>query len=170
MPTAGPAKGSFTGSAMFVAKNDQGVPAVTYDGTRPGVWRQSKFLLNRLVTGLKNLTLDTGVTTQYPADPNQVEGFTAPQTTDRKMAGSMDPYATLVATRNIFADFRAGVVAIIHALLQGGNAANPGQRIAFTVPQAFHIGYQPGTDGKLATEEVNFFPRGQDAGFFICIY
>ena len=169
-PAGGAPKASFSLTGMYVNKLDAAVPAVTYDGTRPGIWRASKFLLNRLVTALKMLNLDTGAQSQYPADPNQTEGFSSPQITDRNMSGDMDPYATTIATRDIMAAFRSGVQAIINAVLIGGNASNPGQRISVLVPKAQHISYKPGKDGKLATEQVGFFPFGQDAGFFICIY
>jgi hypothetical protein len=169
-PAGGACKASFNLTGMYVNKADAAVPAVTYDGTRPGIWRASKFLLNRLATALKNLNLDTGAQSQYPADPNQSEGFSSPQITDRNMSGDMDPYATTVATRDIMAAFRTGVQAIINAVLIGGNAANPGQRISVLIPKAQHTSYKPGKDGKLATEQVGFFPFGQDAGAFICIY
>jgi hypothetical protein len=169
-PAGGACKASFSLTGMYINKLDAAVPAVTYDGTRPGIWRASKFLLNRLATALKTLNLDTGAQTQYPADPNQSEGFSSPQITGRSMSGDMDPYATLIATRDIMAAFRAGVQAIINAVLIGGNASNPGQRISVLVPKAQYTSYKPGKDGKLATEQVGFFPFGQDAGAYICIY
>jgi len=169
-PAGGAPKASFSLTGMYVNKLDAAVPAVTYDGTRPGIWRASKFLLNRLVTALKTINLDTGAQSQYPADPNQTEGFSSPQITDRNMSGDMDPYATTIATRDIMAAFRSGVQAIINVVLIGGNAANPGQRVSVLVPKAQYTSYKPGKDGKLATEQVGFFPFGQDAGFFICIY
>jgi hypothetical protein len=169
--TAGGAcKASFRLTGMYIGKSDAAVPAPSYDGTRPGIFRNSKFLLNRAATALRTLNLDTGAQPQYPADPNQIEGFSSPQITDRNMTGDMDPYATLVATRDIMSDFRSGVQAIINARLTGGNAANPGQRVSLLIPKAQHTSYKPGSDGKLATEQVGFFPFGQDAGAMLCIY
>jgi hypothetical protein len=169
-PTGGACKASFKFGGMFQGKSDAAVPTPSYDGTRPGILRASPFLLNRQACALSNLSLQTGAQMEYPSNPNQTEGFDPPQITKRDMAGNIDPYLTLGATRNIFADFRAGTQALIHTRLLGGNAANPGQRIALTIPKAQYTGYKPDNKNGLATENLPFFPFGQDAGGFLCIY
>lgn len=170
-PSGNACKASFKFVGMFQGKTDAAVPTPTYDGTRPGVLKGSPMLLNRLATALSTLSLSTGAQTQFPDNPNQPESFDPAIILSRAMQGSMDPYMTLGATRDILADFRTqGKTAIIHTRLIGGNAANPGQRIALTIPKAQYTGYKPQNDGGLAKEQTPFFPFGQDAGAMLCIY
>lgn len=167
--TAGACKANFSMNGMFVAKADAAVPAVTYDGTRPPIFRDSRMLLDRQQIALKMLGLDANNDLAQPDDPNQTEGFGVPEITARKLMGKMDPLATLVATRDIMGKFRAGTAQIIHARALGG-PAGPGNRVALTMPDAIHESYQPGDRDRLAIEEVGFFARGQDSGAFLCVW
>lgn len=167
---AGACKADFTISGMFDSKADAAVPAVTYDGTRPGMFRNSVMLLNRVATALGQVSIDMGNSLKFPDDPNQSEGFAPPEIIVRKMAGQMNPYSTLVATRDAMTDFRNGNAAIIHGRVLGGNSVRSGNRVGFTVPTGVYVDYEPGDDGGLATEEIGFFPQGQDSGMQLCIY
>jgi hypothetical protein len=78
----------------------------------------------------------------------------------------MDPQETLVATRDIMSDFRAGTARILH-LRYGATAGN---RVALTVPQGLYINQNPGDRSGLATVQVPYEAVGQDAGAFLCVY
>ena len=167
---AGPAKASFQLSGLFVAKSDAAMPSVSYDGTRPGVFRNSKMLVNRQLAALQSLSLDSGNNLVFPENPNVAEGFDPPLIVERKLAGAMNPFATLIATRDIMGDFRVGTERILHARIMGGPATQPGNRIGLTIPAAFYTGHQPRNRNGLATEETQFFPRGQDSGAYLAIW
>jgi len=167
---AGACKATFTFSALYEGKADAAVPTVTYDGTRPGTFRNSHMSIARSLAALQTLSLDAGVELVFPANPNATEGFDPPDIVRRNMSGSMDPYATLVATRDLMAAFRAGTEQIVHARVTGGNASGTGRRVALTIPAAFYTGYAPGDANGLMTEQVQFFPRGQDSGAFLCFW
>ncbi len=166
---SGAARANFTMTGLFVSKTDAAVPAITYDGTRPGTFRNSVMKVNRVNAALNSFTINANNNLVYPGDPNQSEGFGVPEITQRTLDGRIDPLATLVATRDIMTDFRNGNEKSIISRLTGGTAV-AGNRIALTVPSAFYTGYQPGDRDGLATEDVNFFCRGQDSGAFLCIY
>lgn len=168
--TAGGAcKGQFTMSGLFVSKTDAAVPVPTYDSVRPPTWRNSVFNINRLAAALSTFSLNTNGQLEFPDNPNSSEGFDGPEFTGRRVSGSMDPYATLVATRDIMTDFRAGASRILHARATGGVGA-PGNRVGLTVPSAFYESYSPGDKNGLAMESVGYFAQGQDTGAQLVVY
>lgn len=166
----GAVKAEFTMSGLFVSKTDVAIPAITYDATRPGSFRNSQFVLARKAIGTSTLAIDIANTLVFPPNPNNSEGFDTPEITARRITGTVDPSDVLVATRDIMTDFRAGTAAIMHARLTGGPAANAGQRIGLTVPEVFYTGNDPGDRDGIATEEVSFFCQGEDSGIFLCLY
>jgi hypothetical protein len=167
---AGAVKASFQMSGIYVGKADAAVPVTTYDGTRPGTFRNSRMLVNRAQAALQTLSLDMGNDLVYPGDPNQTEGFAVPEIVKRRFAGKIDPFETLVATRDIMAAFRAGTEQIIHGRVMGGTGVVAGNRVGLTIPQAFYESYDPGDRSGLATEGVGFFARGQDTGAFLAVW
>lgn len=163
---AGPGKFSFTFSGMFVSKTDASVPACTYDSTRPPIFKGGKMLINRVAAAMQTFALDNGNQVVYPGNPNASEGFDPAIITERGMSGSIDPQATLVATRDIMTAMRAGTQQIIHA--RWGSTA--GNRVGITIPTALYTANDPGDRQGIMTEQTNFACIGQDAGAFICLY
>lgn len=166
LPAGGPGKLSFTFGGMFKDKTDVAVPALTLDGTRPPVWRGGKALFDRATAALATLTLASGNQLAFPPNPNSSEGFDPQVITARNMTGSADPQLTLVATRDILADMRAGTQKIIHA----GLGSVVGNRVGITIPAALYTGAAPGDREGVATEETPFDATGQDAGLQICFF
>jgi hypothetical protein len=167
---AGAIRGTLNLTGVYEGKDDAAVPAVTYDSTRPGTFRNGKFLIDGARAAISSLSLDQGGQLPYPPDPNESEGFGAPVHVGRRLAGRMDPNATLIATRDIMAKFRAGTMQHIHARALGGPAVNVGQRLGLTIPQAFYEAHNPGDRQGIATEEDGFFASGRDSGAYLCIY
>lgn len=161
-----PGKLRFQMQGLFSAKTDSAVPTVTYDSTRPPVWKGGKCKINRLAAAVANLSVDVGNELALPDDPNAAEGFQPAQITRRRMTGSADPLETLVATRDIMTAFRSGTQQII--LAQVGSTA--GNRYGLVVPEAFYTNQTPGERSGLATVTVPFSCVGQDSGAYLCIY
>lgn len=166
----GAARCTYTISALMHEKDDAAVPSVTYDGTRPGIWRNSAMLVNKRRAALQTLSVDLGNEVIFPPDPNGQEGFDAPIITRRRMTGSMDPNATLVATRDLMTAFRDGTAQPVAARLAGGSASRPGQRVGLAIPSALYTSYQPGDRQGVQTEQTGFFLQGQDSGLFLQVW
>ena len=165
-PAGKAARLSFSFTGMFGSKADAGVPAATYDATRPPIFKNGVLKVNRLAAAAASLGFDNGNRLVYPDNPNAIEGFDPTLITGRSMTGSIDPQATLVATRDILADLRSGAQRIVHARF--GSVA--GNRVGLTVPAALFTGNDPGDREGLLTEETAFACIGQDAGAFLCFY
>lgn len=161
---------SFTLSGLFEAKADAAVPVVTYDGTRPGIWRNSAMLIDRRRAALQTLSVDLGNEIVFPPDPNGQEGFDPPEILRRRITGSMDPNAVLVATRDIMTAFRDGTPHSVAARITGGSAARIGQRVGLVLPSALYTSYQPGDRQGIQTEQTGFFAQGQDSGIFLQVW
>lgn len=165
--TGGVGKMSFNLTGLFSEKADASVPASpTYDGTRPPVFRNAVMKLNRGVAAIRSFRLDFGNRLTNPDNPNTSEGFDVGIITERAITGSIDPAATLVATRDIMTDLRAGTERIAH--LRYGSVA--GNRVAITVPKLMATSATPGDREGIVTEEVSFAANGQDSGFYLTFY
>src|SRR5690606_24696800 len=133
-------------------KSDAAASAPTYDSSRPPVFRNGRFKINRLAAAIQNFSIDFGNTLVNPPNPNAVEGFDPAQITGRNITGSMNPAETLVATRDIFADFRAGTKAIV-SLSYGSTAGN---RLGIVIPNALYTGETPADRDGIMAKNVPF--------------
>ncbi len=158
---------SFRFMAIFGGKTDTAVVASpVYDATRPPPFQNGKLLLNRVVAAASSLSLDSGAELNFPDDPNEIEGIRPAIHNSRRITGSLNPLETLVATRDIMGDFRAGTRRILHA--RYGQTA--GNRIGLTIPQAHYMNQTPGDRNGFGQVEVPFEAVGRDSGAFLCLY
>jgi hypothetical protein len=171
--SGGPGRMSFRFTGLYLSKTDAAIVTPTLQSTRPPIWRDASdngygaMLINRHLSGVASFSLDLGNQLTYPDQPNAQEGFDPGEITRRRITGSLDPIETLIATRDIMADFRAGTTRIVHA--RWGSTA--GNRLGITIPAAQYLNQQPGDRGGLATVDVPFFASGEDDdSLTICFY
>ncbi|MDA0341590.1 MAG: hypothetical protein O3B74_08330, partial [Proteobacteria bacterium] len=161
-----PGKIQFNFTGLFSSKADAGVPAATYDSTRPPIWKNGRALIDRYASAMAAMSVDWGNALTNPDNPNALEGFDPAIITRRAMTGSCDPMETLVATRDVMTAFRNGTQQIVHA--QFGSVA--GNRIGLTIPAAFYTNQTPGDRDGVATVTVPFSCVGEDSGAYLCFY
>ncbi len=157
----------FTMRGAFASKTDAAViSSPVYDATRPPIFQNGKMLMDRKAAAVAQFSLSLGAELSIPDDPNQPEGTLPPIHNSRKITGSVNPLETLVATRDIMSDFRAGTRRIVHA--RYGSVA--GNRIGITIPAAHYTNHTPGDRNGLGQVTVPFEATGRDAGCFLCVY
>ena len=123
--------------------------------------------LGQVAAALKSFTLDCGNQMLNPDDPNAAEAFDPAQIISRDITGTMDPYQTSIATRDLMTDFRGNTPRCLHARL-GSTAGN---RIMLTVPNALYTDAQPGDNGGLTNRAMKFDAKGTDgAGAQLCVF
>lgn len=173
MVSGQPGKMSFQFSGIYGGKSDAAVPAITgFDPTRPPIWRNPNgdgaghFSIDHTRAALRQLVFTNGGTLVNPDNPNALEGFDPAIITMRRMTGTMDPLATLVATRNLMDDFRQGTQRLVHARV--GTAS--GNRFGLVIPAAHPESYAPGERDGLNSEEIGFFCAGRDSGAFMSFW
>jgi hypothetical protein len=119
------------------------------------------------------MTVNLNNTHPTPGDPNESEGFLPPVITGRDIQGQINPFETLVATRTIFGDFRAGTKRVIAALIPGID-----HYTAFTFPAAKYRGVTPADRDGLdaitapfsAINEQAEHPEKGDSGFVLSFF
>jgi hypothetical protein len=164
--SGGPCKASFRFMGMFASKTDLALPTVSYDATRPPIWKGGACTINSAAMAAGTLNLDTGNQLVQPDDPNMPEAFDPAIIPLRQLRGSINPKETLVATRDIMADFRSQTRRPIHAKY----GITAGNRLGFTVPAALYLNETYGDNNGYRIVDVPFDMTGQDSGLSICSF
>ncbi|USI71617.1 hypothetical protein [Sphingomonas morindae] len=164
---ARPGYGTFSFTGIYQGKVDAPIPAnlaIANHSAPTLVQGQASSLaavLNRRALTISTWSLDPGSQIENVDDPNTPFGFGAGQIVDRVPVLKVDPLATLVANRNTIADIGNGVT--MPAVLRHGSVA--GNRWALIAPLAQPTAADPGTRGKLRSEQMSLQCRslGKDA-------
>lgn len=141
-------------TALFQDKTDVALPTPTYQHVRPGIWRDGIMTIDSARAAVRELTINPNNSVVLPGDPNAQEGFIPPMIPARDIQGQMNPKATLVATRDMFGDFRAGTKRAVAVLLPG--ASSPKHYTSIVMPTVKYRDNQPGDDGELVDEVTPF--------------
>ncbi|HCI46865.1 MAG TPA: hypothetical protein DFI00_06195 [Rhodospirillaceae bacterium] len=158
---------TFTLNGMFHDKGDLAVPSdAVFDSVRAPIWKNGEALLDRSAVAINEFSVDTGIQGAFDPNPNQLEGFDPYVHTQRLITGSIDPNASLVATRDAFADFRGGTERIF--LARAGAVA--GNRVAMMVPKMRYQNVTPGDRSGRRTDQISFEAIGQDNGIALVVY
>lgn len=165
----GPWKVTVSMRGLFVTKTDTAVATPTYDGTRPGIWRASRFAIDRVTAGLRNYSLDMQNAIEFAGNPNATEGFDSPDIVARNIMMRADPYTTLVATRDLFDKVRTSTNVMVDAALLGNSGVTAGNRAHLLNPDVALLRDDPGNDGNFSTEAIEGFCNGADAGFMLAL-
>lgn len=166
LTSGGPARISFRFMGMFSSKTDAVLPTVTYNATRPPIWKNGQFTINSVASAGQTMSIDPGNNLVMPDNPNSIESFDPAIITARQVRGSINPKETLVATRDSMLDFRTSVKRPLNAQL----GITAGNRIGVTVPSALYLNQSPTDTNGYVTVDVPFAATGQDAGYSISIY
>lgn len=167
---------TITLTGFFSSKTDVALPTdtVAYQDVRPGIWRGGIMSLDSLKAAVQTMTVNLNNTHPTPGDPNEAEGFLPPTITGRDIQGQIDPFETLVATRNIFGDFRNGTKRACAALIPGVGS----HFTAFTFPAAKYRGAtgadRNGLDAVTAPfsaiNEAAEHPEKGDSNFYLTFF
>ncbi len=155
---------NFTFQGLYGSKTDVALPAgstVIVDSARPQAWKNGRMSVGRLQTCIRDFSLKMNNQFPSPDCPNAVEGLDPPEIVSRDLQGTANPMETLVATRDIFGDFRAEIHKPLGAII--GTVA--GNRVGLTVRSAkYRSEEQQDRDGFVAVN-VPFSATGTDDGF-----
>lgn len=165
-------KYSFSFQGIWVQATDTSVASPTFNDLTKLVWRgtssgNSRSRWNRLLAQCKTLSFDAGNTVMLPDNPEATEGYDAAQITMRAARFTMDPYKTLLATRNMFDDMRQNTARILHARSYTGSA---GGGFMVTAANAQVDQNTLGDRDGLATEQVSGRCTGNNDAFSICYF
>jgi hypothetical protein len=146
-------------TGLLGSKADAALPSFTYDATKPPVWKGGVMTIGGAAAAVQQLTLAMNNQISYPDNPNAAEGYDPPVITGRNVQGSINPLETLVATRNIFQDFRDGTKRAIVARV-GSVAQN---KVTLNILAAQYRGEQQADAAGKLIVNVPFSATGKDA-------
>jgi hypothetical protein len=109
-------------------------------------------LINRAGLPISQMSLQTQVQMETPADPNTPYGFGPAIIGGRAHQLQLDPLKSLIAVRNTLALLEGG--SIFTGVAKFGTQAN--NRWALVLPRLTHANAAPGTRGQLRSEQVTY--------------
>lgn len=169
LTTGGIGQMQFQGMAQLAADPDlAALPAGALSIVRPTPPRFVNGLcqLNRQTAQLRTLTLNLGVSTTLPDNPEAPEGYDPATAVSRAIGGSLDPYMTASTYVSLFNNFRQGQGMPLQAII----GITPGNRFAITVPSARATQNNPGNREGNATNQITFAADTPDAGAFLTAF
>jgi len=122
--------------------------------------------LNGAVARVRALSIQAGVATVLPENPEALEGYDPAVPVERNVAGSLDPLMDTTVSVSRFSNFRNGTNMILGAIL-GSTAGN---RFVLVMPSIRATAMNPGDRGSLAVDSIGFQADGADASVFLTAF
>lgn len=168
LTTGGTGNLSFSMTGQFGAKSTASFPsaAVATAGVTPPRFVNGAMRLDGKLARVRALTLDAGVGTVLPDNPEASEGYDPAIPIDRNMSGSIDPLMDTTTSVGLFTNFRTGVNMRLGAII-GSTAGN---RFALCVPSARIIRNNPTNRDGLGVNSMSYQADGADAGGFLAAF
>lgn len=169
LTTGGIGQVQFQGVAQLAADPDAvALPAGALSVVRPTPPRFVNGLcqLNRQTAQVRTLTLNLGVGTILPDNPEAPEGYDPAMPVSRAISGTMDPYMSAANYVSLFNNFRQGQGMPLQAII----GTTPGNRFALTVPVARVTQNNPGNREGASTNQITFAADGPDSGVYLAAF
>ena len=165
---ARPGYATFNMTGIYAGKVDAAIPSTlaVANHSAPVLAQGSAVsqavVVNRKPLAISTWSLDPGSQIENVDDPNTTYGFGPGVIVDRTPQLKLDPLATLVANRDTISDIGSGttMAAVLRFGAQGGN------RWALTAPLGQPVGADPGTRGKLRSEQMTLQLRSSGQDYF----
>ena len=149
-----PGKLSFTMTGHYTKPTDVALVTPTYDATvPPSVINLANFLLDSVAFNVAAISLDMGVVLAMPADILAADGYGDVTIVDRKVTGSIDPLATLIATYDWVTKWQADTSVALTTGAVGGTAGN---KWTLACPTAQYTEPAQGDRDGIITRQVTF--------------
>ena len=122
--------------------------------------------LDGAIARVRALSIQAGVATVLPENPEATEGYDPAVPVERDVAGSLDPLMDTTVSVSRFNNFRNGANMRLGAIL-GSTAGN---RFAIVLPSVRATSMNPGDRSSLAVDSIGFQADGADAPVFISAF
>lgn len=153
MPAGNPVKASFTMTGHVVDPVDTALPTPTFNATVPPVYNNASFTTDSFAAKISALSFDLGNEMAKPEDVSGTDGWGDMQIVDRIVAGSFDPFDTLIADYDWVTKWQANTLA---AIASGAVGATAGNIINFSFPTAQYREFSDADREKIKTLKVGF--------------
>lgn len=121
---------------------------------------------NGAVARVGRFSVQAGVNTVLPENPEAAEGYDPGVPVSRNVVGSIDPLMDTTVSVGRHNNFRNGTNMILGAIL----GSTPGNRFAILLPSIRATAMNPGDRGGLGVDSIGFQAEGPDATVFITAF
>lgn len=122
--------------------------------------------MNGAVARVRALSVQAGVATVLPENPEATEGYDPAVPVERDVSGSLDPLMDTTVSVARFNNFRNGTNMILGAIL----GSTPGNRFAIVLPSIRATAMNPGDRGSLGVDSMGFQADGADSPVFVTAF
>lgn len=122
--------------------------------------------LDGAIARLRGFSLQAGVATVLPDNPEATEGYDPAVPTERDFQGTIDPLMDTTVSVSRFTNFRSGVNMRLGAIL----GTTPGNRFAVVLPSVRAVAMNPADRSGMAVDSIGFQADGADAAAFISAF
>ena len=159
---------AFSLRGQFVSVTTVALPAAlnASTATTPPRWVGGRANLLGNTAKLKNLSVDAGVGTVLPDNPEAQDGFDPAVPITRGVTATLNPSMDTTGQVALFNNFRNGTGGSLFAVVPG----NAGNRFSVSMPAVRLLAADPGDRGGLRTNEIRAEANITDASFFLCQY
>jgi hypothetical protein len=150
---------------LVSAPTAQAVPSGALGTVRatPPRFVAGRMQFNRLPAQTRSVTVDAGVTTVLPDDPEATEGYGAAVPVERAITGALDPLMNTTLSPTRFSAFQNGTNVPLMVIV-GSTAGN---RFLLTMPSIRQTQNNPTARDGLGADAIAFSADGADAGVFL---
>ena len=143
---------------------DPGDP--TLQNSRPFSWMDAQTYLDGVSVCMNSFSLDLGNEVVARACQNEVYGYRSGDIPSRRATGTINPDATNVATRDVFAAWAAQTPAKFWTAF-GPSAGN---RVSIYIPQMIYGSQQPTDIDGFIHDQIGYLCGGQNQAVFLCFF
>jgi hypothetical protein len=118
------------------------------------------------VARVGRFSVQAGVNTVLPENPEAAEGYDPAVPVSRNVVGSIDPLMDTTVSIPRFNNFRNGINMSLGAIL----GSTPGNRFAIVLPSVRATAMNPGQRGGLVVDTISFEAEGPDATVFLTAF
>jgi len=152
----------FTFQGLWTDPADVALLAPDYPAVTPLRFADANLTIGSWAPKLAELTIDLGNDVQLREDANTTEGYSTAIITGRRITGSLNPEASLVAEEDVYGDWLSYAEQALAFTLGAGNDGNT---VAFAAPKLQFTNVQEGDRNGIQIDEISFqLNRSADAG------
>jgi hypothetical protein len=175
-PTRGVPYVDYTFQGLLHSEQDVALPSVSVVKPLKTVFRDAYMWLGSQEVGspyryrlaTREFNVGNGVQLVNLDDPNESDGYRAPLITERRVSGSLDPLATLVAEgpnyRNLLTNGYRGIICA------RTKSAIAGANVGLVVPAAEFTSDAPGDRDSAMTRSIEFQGTGTNQSLYLAVW
>lgn len=145
------AMAEFTFTGVWGGVTDEAMPSPTYPSDVPLRFAGSTITLGGVTPCVQQVEVDAGNNVVLREDATNATGFKSAIVSDRKVVGTLDPEAELVATKDVYGNWLAGTEEALTIEVEDAS-----DKMTLSMPKAQITTIADGERNQLRTDQISF--------------